>query len=275
MKEMISYVKGEKSFKQPGEVIETCHTWRSGPPNPDAQFMFFPVFTGQLTPKNNTFTFEGNCFEETTFQFVFDETKPETFEIIATLEKPRNLTCSDWYLIANTEISHVEEFFRRGTHKLTFKSGGQDAIADLKANGLMTYLFCESLKDELLSVMTTVKSFVGGLGMHGKIPLFQPAVPEYMEQLNIEWLSWSMNYTMDIRPIQKVEIDPNEIQSGDYFAIQRLDGLDPFVMYGSGAHSGHSVTALRFDGELYIIESQDAWYWPVHRIQRTLWKEWI
>jgi len=84
-----------------------------------------------------------------------------------------------------------------------------------------------------------------------------------------------MNYTMDVRPIQKVEIDPNLIQSGDYFAIQRLDGLDPFVMYGSGAHSGHSVTALRFDGELYIIESQDAWYWPVHRIQRTLWKDWI
>jgi hypothetical protein len=33
--------------------------------------------------------------------------------------------------------------------------------------------------------------------------------------------------------------------------------------------------ALRMDGELYIVESQDAWYWPIHRIQRTLFKEWI
>lgn len=52
----------------------------------------------------------------------------------------------------------------------------------------------------------------------------------------------------------------------------RLDGLDPMIMYGTGSHSGHTTTALRFDGELYIVESQDAWYWPVHRIQRTPFK---
>ena len=56
------------------------------------------------------------------------------------------------------------------------------------------------------------------------------------------------------------------MKSGDYFAVLRLDGLDPMIMYGTGSHSGHSVMALRMDGELYIVESQDAWYWPVHRI---------
>lgn len=55
----------------------------------------------------------------------------------------------------------------------------------------------------------------------------------------------------------------------------RLDGLDPMIMYGTGSHAGHSVMALRFDGELYIVESQDGWYWPVHRIQRNKFKEWI
>jgi len=38
------------------------------------------------------------------------------------------------------------------------------------------------------------------------------------------------------------------------------------IMYGSGTYCGHSVMALRFDGELYIIESQDGWYWPYHGI---------
>lgn len=33
--------------------------------------------------------------------------------------------------------------------------------------------------------------------------------------------------------------------------------------------------ALRMEGNLYIVESQDSWYWPVHRIQRTLFKEWM
>ena len=55
----------------------------------------------------------------------------------------------------------------------------------------------------------------------------------------------------------------------------RLDGLDPMIMWATGSHSGHSVMALRFDGELYIVESQDAWYWPVHRIQRNKFSEWI
>jgi hypothetical protein len=35
----------------------------------------------------------------------------------------------------------------------------------------------------------------------------------------------------------------------------RLDGLDEIIMYGTGSHVGHSTMALRFDGELYIVES--------------------
>ena len=35
----------------------------------------------------------------------------------------------------------------------------------------------------------------------------------------------------------------------------RLDGVDPMIMYGAGTHAGHSTMALRFDGELYIVES--------------------
>jgi len=45
-------------------------------------------------------------------------------------------------------------------------------------------------------------------------------------------------------------------------------------MYGSGSHAGHSVMALRFDGELYMIESQDGWYWPNKGIQRNKWSDW-
>jgi hypothetical protein len=33
--------------------------------------------------------------------------------------------------------------------------------------------------------------------------------------------------------------------------------------------------AMRFDGELHIIESQDGWYWPTHGLQRTPWDKWI
>ena len=72
-----------------------------------------------------------------------------------------------------------------------------------------------------------------------------------------------------------MEIDPDLINSGDFFGILRLDGLDPMIMYGTGSRIGYNTMALRFDGELYVVESQDAWYWPTHGLQRTKWADWI
>mmetsp|Transcript_28594 Transcript_28594/g.27589 ORF Transcript_28594/g.27589 Transcript_28594/m.27589 type:complete len:156 (-) Transcript_28594:33-500(-) len=46
-------------------------------------------------------------------------------------------------------------------------------------------------------------------------------------------------------------------------------------MYGTGSYSGHTTMALRFDGELYVVESQDGWYWPIHGIQRNKFSDWI
>lgn len=84
-----------------------------------------------------------------------------------------------------------------------------------------------------------------------------------------------MNYDIKEREIKSYPYDENLIQSGDFISITRLDGVDPIIMYGSGSHAGHSVMALRFDGELYIIESQDGWYWPRHGIQRNKFSQWI
>lgn len=47
--------------------------------------------------------------------------------------------------------------------------------------------------------------------MHGKIPLFQPKVPEYMEKANIDFLKWAVGIEFEERPIQKVSIDENLI----------------------------------------------------------------
>ena len=49
------------------------------------------------------------------------------------------------------------------------------------------------------------------------------------------------------------------------------------TMYGTGAVASHCVMAMRFenDPELYIVESQDAWYWPQANIQRTPYHQWM
>ena len=126
----------------------------------------------------------------------------DELELIVTTEKPRSLTCSDFFFIANTEMFHAEEFFFRGTHHLKFKiQEGVSGKIDFENVGLETYLFCEDLRDELLSVITSLKSFIGGLGLHGKIPLFQPHVPEYMVEANLRFMKEAIDIDLEEREI--------------------------------------------------------------------------
>jgi len=39
--------------------------------------------------------------------------------------------CSDFFLLANTEIYHVENFFSKGTHKITLNIPGEDAKVNI------------------------------------------------------------------------------------------------------------------------------------------------
>ena len=172
-----------------------------------------------------------------------------------TLAGKRTPLCTDIFLVANEDTHHLEAYFFAGTHRSTLQIPGKNAVANMQRQGLYTYLFCEGVVDELLSVFTSLKAFVGGFALHGKLPLWSPRVPKYMEDANVEFLKWAVNYTLEERKTQTIEIDEDSIASGDYLAIMRLDGLDPMIMYGTGSHSGHTTTALRFDGELYIVES--------------------
>lgn len=133
-------------------------------------------------------------------------------ELVVKTEKPRNHTCSDLFLFGNTETMHVEDFFFRGTHKLKFKLPNTEiAEEDMEKIGFHTFLFCESYRDETLSLIQTLKGFIGGMGLHGKIPLFQPNVPEYMIEANLEFLKWAAHMNFEKRPTKKVEIDESLI----------------------------------------------------------------
>src|SRR4051794_37689461 len=128
-------------------------------------------------------------------------------------------------------------------------------------------MFCDGYIDTFVSVFKTLLAFVGGLTTNPDLPIIGSHIPAYMEYENIQFLKESMGLNMEKRPVSLVSIDESLIQSGDFFAIMRLDGLDPIIMYGTGSHVGHTTMALRFDGELYVVESQGAWYWPGNGIQ--------
>jgi len=234
---------------------------------------FFPTFAGEISVGNPTAHYAGRCFQS--IDFTFAKTSDTTFDVVMNLQDKLNMTCHENIFFANTEIFHLESFFRKGSHTLHFNMPTADAQADVAYNGINMFAFCHDIVGEIESLWNFAKCFVGGTSDHPLVPVFGSHVPPYQEKANIKFLTEAMEYTMQPRTIQTVDLDPSLIQSGDYFAVMRLDGLDQIIMYGTGSHSGHSVEALRFDGELYIVESQDAWYWPTHGLQRTKWADWI
>lgn len=150
-----------------------------------------------------------------------------------------------------------------------------EAQADVGYGGIKAFGFCEGIEAEIESVWNYAKTFLGGFTDHPKWPIIGSHVPLYMEKANLEFLSKSMGLDLTERTTQRVDIDPDLVQSGDFLGIMRLDGLDQMIMYSTGSHIGHTTVALRFDGELYVVESQDVWYWPTSGLQRTLWADWI
>ena len=139
---------------------------------------------------------------------------------------------------------------------MTFNNLQHNARAGIDLNGIRIYQFCDGYWDTFVSALHTFENFFGGLTLHKNWPKpLSHELPQYMIDGNLRFLNNTMNYEMVTRYTAVYEIDESLIENGDIFVIMRLDGLDPLIMYGSGAHAGHCSMALRFDGELYFIES--------------------
>jgi len=229
--------------------------------DPKAVFMFAPEQSAFLHFDNPKASWEGTCFKNIDAELVEKDDKSGV-QLKFTLSDPKSLTCADWFLTGNTGMKHLSYYFLHGEKTVTFNYPSQDAADDTAFNGITIYTFCENPFTAVESLLKTATCFVGGISDNPNIPIVGSHVPKYMEEANKAWLA-SFGYDLVERDIKKVEIDESLINSGDYFAVTRLDGLDPMIMYGTGSHSGHSVMALRFPDEgLYIVESQDGWYWP-------------
>jgi len=75
-------------------------------------------------------------------------------------------------MFGNTEFHHIEAIFFKGVHKTTLNLPSALYQNDMERAGLHTYLFCEGVVDEIVSVFNSLKAFVGGMGLHGIIPFF-------------------------------------------------------------------------------------------------------
>jgi len=78
--------------------------------------MFLPILAAETTHENPDATFEGKCFKNITMNYE----KVSNSKVILHLDfqEPKSWSCTEAILFANTEILHMDMFFRHGKHKL-------------------------------------------------------------------------------------------------------------------------------------------------------------
>jgi len=238
---------------------------------------FLPNFVGNALPNGTVLSYSAPCFSENTIQV--NLVGNDSVELIHTTQSGSSDFCQDAYLYATTQNFHLTSIFLHGEHKTTFSHLSAQQLQEITNTGIMVFRFCDHLYNDLPDVFMSALLFLGGFSTNPNIPVFGSYPPFWMVDLNVDFIHDATGYQWEERPkdAQSIvfELDPSLIHSGDFLAITRFDGLDQIIEYGAGSHAGHSTVAIWVEGELYVAESQGAWYWPRAGIQMNPYNQWI
>jgi hypothetical protein len=101
-------------------------------------------------------------------------------------------------------------------------------------------------------------------------------VPPDAAARNLDFLTKYSGFSSTARQTTDVFLPESAIQSGDFFGIMRLDGMDPMLAWAMGSTTGHVTTALWIGGQLYVCESTaKGAHWPVNGVQKTPYRTWL
>lgn len=234
-------------------------------------YYFLPNFYGSVSKQGDTLSFESPCFKKNSFTLVSLSNTEAHFELTST--EPKGILCEDYHLLATSRITSPETVFLHGTHKIVLKKLTEKDLEEVKTNGFRLLGFCENIFKTLVSLEETARLYLGGFSTKNA------HVTPHMEKSNLDFIKRYVGLNYSPRNLKAgssiLPIDKKDIHTGDFIAIVRLDGLDQLIQMGTGSSIGHSAVAAWIDDELYVIESQDGWYWPKHGIQRNTWDEWV
>ena len=253
------------------QKIYNCsdHSWST-----KDDFSFLPVYVGTLNHRAQTVEYkDGTCFQS--LKITLHQLTSDSIRVVVEAKDKKTTMCREALFLSTTSRHHLDYIFFERKHTFVFKNLDSDDMIDLNINGLSIYMFCSGVADSFISVFNTIKLFLGGLGSNPKVPIIGSHVPPYMEKENVHFLKEAMGWELTKRDVTEVILDESDLHDGDFLAVYRLDGLDEIIMWGTGGRIGHSTVALTLNGEMNIIESQDAWYWPKHKIQRNPYKQWV
>lgn len=191
-------------------------------------FKMFPDLSAQLDTKNTLFhTKDGRCFKNISMEGNLEKVHDGyEYRVTVHLDDPKEWDCTELMFFGTNDIAQLETFFFKGTHHMTFKNLRDADIVDLQGAGMGVFVFCEGIADTFTSVFKTLKMFLGGLTAHPDWPIIGSHTTAWMRAENKKFLKERMGWELEERKVQNIDIDKNLVESGDYFPIFRLDGLD-------------------------------------------------
>jgi hypothetical protein len=214
-------------------------------------FSVIPPFTASLIPGAAETTWSSSCFSSVTGSL----DNAGSLNIVP--QSPKD--CFDGrdggelYLLASVTEIKLVELSETVTEVWTLPSNASDAEAwDLAHKGVRVFLFPASVPTLLANLVETVELFM---------PIIVgPGVGHHAAAKNVDFLDKYAHLKMGpISPSNLHQAPPaEEVQSGDFFGVIRLDGLDPMLAWAMGSTTGHTTVALRREengGQLEICES--------------------
>jgi len=243
------------------------------PSRSSGYFKFLPIHLVTLNEKKRTHSFASPCFSQNDLELIFVDNN--TVEII---HQTRNRSgfCGEAFYYSFFEDYSINTYFFERAHRVRFTNLSPREMWMIKEIGILVFGFCDSPLNLIYDIYKTLTMVLGGLGTNPYIPIFGSKPMSYQVKNSIQFIKEATGYEWKQRPVDEVvELDESLIKSGDYFAVMRFDAVDAMIQWGTGSHAGHNCMALWVGDQLYIVESQNAPYWPKAGIQMTPYKQWI
>jgi len=246
-------------------------------------FRWIPFYGNSSTPSRHFInrhkvTFDPQyCFQSGSMWTEYDAENTSRIVIHMELFNKSSFGCRCLLLFATVNKVIVKEFFDPGPHQIDFPvewtALSTSDQYDIERRGIRVLTFLGDLAQTVADVTETATLFEC---------LATTRDLKFCESNNIKFMKEYAGIEMTRRSKETNEVwkDINEslIQSGDFFGVIRLDGLDPTLAWAMGSATGHTTIAIRDpkDDKLYIAESTSTTsYWSTNGIQRTEYHEWM
>ena len=212
-------------------------------------YYFIPVIRSKLKDVGEKYSFPSRCFKKNIV--IFKEMSKDKITLTLQNYNKTDTFCSELFLFHTSDHNYLQFIAFQGEHDIILKRITQDDKDEIKVNGVKLFSFCLGFVNTIKSLLKTVKTFYGGLGLdpNAKNPKFRPTLQKDVVKANLRVLELFNHYTPERRNNSVVNIDKNIIKSGDAIVISRLDGLDPLIMIGSFRKSRCMVLAKTWNSK--------------------------